>query len=67
MSKSIKVSEQVYQGLLKRQLPRETFSQVISRLIELAELLVKVEPLIKGTHDFVEAQQRKREKEKATQ
>lgn len=41
MSKSIKVSEEVYQELLALQRPRETFSQVVERLIHSYELLQK--------------------------
>ncbi len=52
MSKSIKISEQVYQELLLMQLPRESFSSVIERLLTLRHLLDKVAPLIRGSAEF---------------
>lgn len=46
MNKSIKVTEAVYTTLLEFQRPRETFSQVIARLLVAAQVLVKLEPLL---------------------
>ena len=65
MSKSIKVSQTVYEDLLVLQLPRETFSEEISRLLQLAALLRKAEPIIRGQHEFLKWQLEKREQEKA--
>ncbi len=46
MSKSIKVSEEVYQKLLALQRPRETFSQVVERLADAADLLRRAIPAL---------------------
>ncbi len=46
MRKSIKGSEEVYQQLLTLQRPRETFSELVARLLQAVELLVKVAPII---------------------
>lgn len=46
MSKSIKVDELVYQELLWLQRPRETFSELIGRLLRIAEMLDKVRPFL---------------------
>ena len=65
MSKSIKVSEKVYQLLLEMQRPRETFSEEVQRLLTAAALLTKIEPIIRGQHEFTKWQQEQREQEKA--
>ncbi len=54
MSKSIKVSEDVYQALLLLQRPREPFSEIIRRLLSIHELLARAEPIIRGQHEFYE-------------
>ncbi len=54
MPKQIRVSDEVYQELLRMQRPRETFSQIIARLLRLSELLIKALPLIKGEHESLE-------------
>ncbi len=41
MSKSIKISEENYQALWALQRPRETFSDIVGRLIHSHELLQK--------------------------
>lgn len=46
MSRSIKVSDEVYQALLDNQRPRETFSEEIARLLKMTELLKAAVPLI---------------------
>ena len=65
MSKSIRVSDQVYGELQKRRLVflRETFSEVISELLTLAELLERVEPIIRGQHEYLKWQKKQREKQ----
>ena len=65
ISKSIKVSEDVYQLLLEMQRPRETFSELINRLMTAAALLMKVEPLIRSQLNFLEDKLRKADAEKA--
>ncbi len=62
MSKSIKVSEEVYQELLLIQRPRETFSEVIGRLLRVTELLMKAEPIIRGQHEYLESRRAEQEK-----
>ena len=64
MSKSIRVSDQVYGELQKRRLAflRETFSEVISELLVLAELLERAEPIIRGQHAFLEWQKEQNKK-----
>ena len=65
MSKSIKVREDVYNLLLEIQRPRETFSELINRLITAVVLLMKVEPLIRSQHDSLEEKIRKLNAEEA--
>ena len=48
MNRSIKVSQEVYLDLQRLQRPRETFSQVIERLLSLYDLMGKAEPLVGG-------------------
>ena len=56
MSKSIKVDEQVYQELLKLQRPRETFSQLVLRLLLIEALMQKVQPYIASERQRFEKQ-----------
>ena len=65
MSKSIKVKEEVYNMLLEIQRPRETFTQLIARLLLMNELLTKIEPIIRGQHQFYEEKVRKANEAKA--
>jgi predicted CopG family antitoxin len=67
MSKSIKVDEGVYQELLALQRPRETFSQVINRLLRIAALLVKVEPFLETERIRLERKFAELEPEKTPQ
>ncbi len=53
MSKSIKVSEEVYLELLTLQRTRETFSEEIKRLLMATQLLRKIEPIIRGQHEYL--------------
>jgi len=55
MSKSIKVSEEVYLELLKLQRPRETFSEIIGRLLLMSELLRKIVPYIRAQAEYLES------------
>ena len=65
MSKSIKVSETVYGHLLRLQRPRETFSEIISRLIKATMLLSEAEPLIRKLPELFEDRERKANEAKA--
>lgn len=65
MSKSIKVSDEVYRELLLIQRPRETFSEIIGRLLKVSDLFAKAEPILRGQHDFLEEQRRRADAEKA--
>lgn len=61
MSKSIKVSEGVYQELLLLQRPRETFSEIIGRLLLMSALIQKIEPYIKSQVVFLESRRAEQE------
>ena len=60
MKKSIKITDEVYQSLLSMQRPRETFSAILQRLIQLETLLRKAEPIIRG-HQAYERWQKEQE------
>ncbi len=62
MSKSIKVSEEVYLELLTLQRTRETFSEEIKRLLMATQLLRKIEPIIRGQHEYLESRRAEQEK-----
>ncbi len=47
-NRSIKVSDEVYDGLVNLQRPRETYSEVVGRLLNLYVLVSKAAPLIGG-------------------
>ena len=53
MNRSIKVSNEVYQGLLGLQRPRETLSGVVGRLLQCHDLLIKAEPILHEANDRV--------------
>jgi predicted CopG family antitoxin len=55
MNRSIKVSPQVYDMLLELQKPRETFSQIIERLITIRLLLEKATPFMVDYRDVLKA------------
>ena len=65
MSKSIKVSEEVYNKLLAFQDKRETFSQAIERLLTLMEKMGELRNILEGGMRFSEWQKEQREQEKA--
>jgi len=67
MSKSIKVSEEVYQLLLEMQRPRETFSDLVKRLLTAATLLTRIEPIIRGQHEFAKWKKEQLEKEETAE
>ncbi len=52
MNKSIKVSDQVYGDLLNLQQPRETYSDVVARLIKLYYVLLGAAPMIGGAAEY---------------
>jgi len=56
MSHSIKVSEETYLALRDLQRTRETFSQVIERLIQVYGLLLKLEPFIQAETERLQRQ-----------
>ncbi len=51
MNRSIKVSDGVYRDLLKLQRPRETFSEVVGRLLNVYDLMGKARPLFRTEAD----------------
>ncbi len=65
MNRSIKVSDEVYQDLARLQRPRETYSEVVNRLINLYDLIGKASPLLHGAAGLHELE-RLREKTAAT-
>ena len=48
MNRSIKVSDVVYESLQQLQFPRETFSEVVERLVKLRNLISTARPMIEG-------------------
>lgn len=50
MSKSIKVSDEVYNDLLKMQQPRETLSEIIKRLIRVYATLFSIKETLGPSH-----------------
>lgn len=54
MSKSIKVSQEVYNKLLVFQDKRETFSQAIERLLTLMEKMGELRNILEGGKKFEE-------------
>lgn len=65
MSKSIKVSEDTYQMLLGFMRPRETFSELIARLLTVYVLMEKVLPFIREQQLSFRSQVEKADAEKA--
>ena len=57
MSKSIKVSDEVYNQLLAFQDKRETFSQAIERLLALIEKMGELRDILEGGKRFEEWKQ----------
>lgn len=64
MAKQIRVSDDVYQMLLEIQRPRETFSELIARLLKMYQLLIAAEPIISGQHSYLEWKKEQLESEK---
>ena len=54
MSKSIKVTEEVYKDLLEMQRPRETFSEEIERLLRVYRTLFEVRETLGPSHHLME-------------
>ena len=52
MSKSIKVSDEVYNGLLQFAEKRQTFSQTIERLLVLVEKMGELRDILAGGINF---------------
>ena len=55
MSRVIKVDDDVYLGLREIQAPRETYSEVVARLLDIWRVLHGLEPILKGSiayHEF---------------
>lgn len=65
MTKSIKVSEEVYNKLLTFQGKRENFSQAIDRLLTMMEKMGELKDILEGGTKFSEWQKEQREKEEA--
>ena len=54
MSKSIKVSEEVYQELVKEQRPRETFNEEIERFLRVYKTLFNVVETLGPSHSLMQ-------------
>ena len=54
MSQTIKVSPEVYQGLRDMQAPRESYSDVIVRLIDVWRALNNIKPILAGMRSYHE-------------
>ena len=63
MSKSIKISEEVYKRILQFADKRETFSQAIERLLDIKDGMCHVKNIIAGGQKFEEWQQEQHEKQ----
>ncbi len=63
MSKQIRVDDQVYERIASIQRPRETLTNVISRLLDVYDIMMKVEPIIRGQHELSKWQAEQREKQ----
>ena len=62
MSKSIKISEEVYNKLLQFQDKRETFSQAIERLLSLMEKMGELRNILEGGKRFEDWKQEQLQK-----
>lgn len=58
MPHSIKVSDEVYKGLQAIQGPREVYSEVVGRLLDIRRQLVGLDPLLTGHKAYQEFRQR---------
>ncbi len=58
MSKAIKLNDDVYEGLRKIQAPRETYSEVVARLLDLWRTLNGLEPILRGSIAYQEFKDR---------
>ncbi len=56
MNRSIKVSNEVYGELLQLQRPRETFSEIVGRLLVLHKAIVAAAPMIGGAVGYWRSQ-----------
>ena len=57
-SHTIRVSEEVYQGLHDFQSPRETHSDVVAKLLNIVRALKSLEPILAGQKAYHEWKQR---------
>ena len=65
MSRSIRINDKVYMKLRDRQLPRESISEIIERLLVLVELLEQVALIIQDQPTYLKRLwERKGRKEK---
>ncbi len=54
MSRSIKISEESYQTIREMQGPRETYKDVVERLLDMWRMLRGLEPLLSGHKAYQE-------------
>lgn len=55
MARVIKVDDEVYMGLRELQAPRESYSEVVARLLDIWRALHGLEPILRGAiayHEF---------------
>lgn len=52
MTHTIRVDDQVYDGLRAIQAPRESYSDVICRLLDLRRMITGLEPILRGSHAY---------------
>jgi len=64
MSKTVRVEPEVYDELERIREKRETFSQVISRLVDIRRMVLGIEPILRGQKAFNEFKAQ-RDQEKA--
>ncbi len=62
MSKVIKLGDDVYNGLREMQAPRESYSEVVARLLDIWRALHGLEPILRGSIAYHEFKARQAEK-----
>lgn len=54
MSHSIKINDKAYNDLREMQAPRETYNDVVSRLLDMWRMLQGIEPILSGHKAYQE-------------
>ena len=67
MSKSVKLAEDVYKNLDEARGKGETFSQVVSRLLDLRLMLLLADPILRGQKAYQDWKDAKKRQEQAAE